>query len=139
MLVPEMKMLLAGCQDFATEETALQKLFHARGLLLIFTPKGHPEFAGCGIEYSWGNQKTVFRRDNDCVAKNLHANIVKAQDSEVNMKLERVRKFERKASDYRHAFKWPGTLAHWSVEKLRGVSKSHHSTENQDYAFIVNS
>ena len=51
------------------------------------TPKGHPEIAGCGIEYSWGYLKTVFRRDNECVAKNLHANIVKAQDSEVNMKL----------------------------------------------------
>jgi hypothetical protein len=137
MKVPEMRALLAGRKDFAGEETALQKLFYDRGHLLLFTPKGHPEIAGAGIEYSWGYQKTVFRRDNDCLARNLHANILKAQDSEVNMPLQRVRKFERKARDYRHAYKWPGTLAHWAVEKLRKVSKTHRNTKDQDIRFIM--
>lgn len=138
MKVPDMKLRLAACKDFAGEETALQKLFFDRGHLLIFTPKCHPEIAGCGIEYSWGYQKTIFRRDNDCVAKHLHANIVAAQ-APANMTIERVRKFERKARDYRHAYKLPGTEAHWAVEKLRKVCKNHRCTMDQDSAFIRDS
>ena len=39
------------------------------GHLCLFSPKGHPELAGCGIEYNWGVSKKKFRKDNNHVAK----------------------------------------------------------------------
>mmetsp|Transcript_6492 Transcript_6492/g.9008 ORF Transcript_6492/g.9008 Transcript_6492/m.9008 type:complete len:105 (+) Transcript_6492:681-995(+) len=53
---------LAKCEDFASEEPALKKYLENRGHHLIMSPKGHPELAGLGIEYSWGKTKYEWRR-----------------------------------------------------------------------------
>ena len=45
--------------------------------------------------------------------------------------------YERKARDYRHAYKWPGTKAFWAVEKLRKVCRTHRCTMDQDIKFIM--
>ena len=75
---------------FANEIGALQAIVEARGHILILSPK---------VEYSWGKAKMTFRREtNDCVAKNLHCNIVEALKV---VTLERVWKYERKTRDYR--------------------------------------
>jgi hypothetical protein len=80
----------------------LQAIVEARGHILILSPKCHPELAGCGVEYSWGKAKMTFRREtNDCVAKNLHCNIVEALKV---VTLERVWKYERKTRDYRRMY-----------------------------------
>ena len=39
------------------------------GHICLFSPKGHPELAGCGIEYDWGVSKKKFRKENNHVAK----------------------------------------------------------------------
>ena len=54
--------LMAECNDFKDEYTALQ--FHAQqlGTTIICTPKYHAEIAGEGIEYCWGLAKNWFKR-----------------------------------------------------------------------------
>jgi len=63
-----MKELLADCEDFKTELTALedlsQKLTTAfYDITLTFTPKYHCEIAGKGIELCWGLIKKYYRRN----------------------------------------------------------------------------
>jgi hypothetical protein len=42
------------------------------------SPKGHPELAGKGIEFSWGVSKKHFRKINNCVGKDLHNSTLKS-------------------------------------------------------------
>jgi hypothetical protein len=72
------------------------------------TPKAHRELAGRGIEYAWGYSKLIFRKDNDANAKNLRINIlnaIKASTKYAPLNLIRIRKFARKARDYKVAYK----------------------------------
>ena len=73
-----MQHVLGQCRDFANETFALEEKSRLRGMALIMSPKGHPELAGKGIEFSWGVSKKHFRKINNCVGKDLHANIVKS-------------------------------------------------------------
>ena len=42
--------VLHACEDFATELKAMEELLLRWGDIVLFTPKGHPEIAGLGIE-----------------------------------------------------------------------------------------
>ena len=46
--------VLANCTDFKEEVGTMEKLVFDRGHLVLFSPKGHPEVAGAGIEFDWG-------------------------------------------------------------------------------------
>jgi len=47
------------------------------GVILILTPKYHPEIAGRGVEYAGGYSKLRFRQYfNDAVARNLNLNVL---------------------------------------------------------------
>ena len=81
----------------------LEKRVTDQGHILLMSPKGHPELAGLGIEYSWGKAKTEFRKKKNCVPKDLHANIVNALAEDV-LFLLRVRKFARKTREYMRAY-----------------------------------
>ena len=64
-------------------------------------PKCHPEIAGRGVEYTWGYAKLQFRRGiNDAVASHLEENVKTALSREV-LTINRIRKFARKAQDYK--------------------------------------
>ena len=68
-------------------------------VLLILTPKCHPEIAGRGVEYAWGYSKLRFRQGfNDGVAKNLTVKVLKSIDREV-LDINWIRKFARKARE----------------------------------------
>jgi hypothetical protein len=131
------------CEDFATEQTELQRVFTNRGHILLLSPKAHPELAGKGIEYSWGKAKRDFRQHNDCVAKNLHENVQKSFES---LPLGRVRKFARKTREYMRAYAKSHMLfGATEADKLEGYdavkkfvkgSKTHRCTLDQDYAFV---
>jgi hypothetical protein len=134
---------LRRCEDFANQQSALQQLFSKRGHILLMSPKAHPELAGKGIEYSWGKAKRDFRQHNDCVAKNLHDNVLKSFDS---LPLERVRKFARKTREYMRAYAKSHMLfgateadrleGYHAVRKFVKGSKTHRCTLDQDYAFV---
>ena len=73
------------------------------GVDVTMTPKAHPEFAGQGIDYSWGCVKLMFRKNNTNgtskeKAQRLESNDVDAISTE-NVTIERIHKFIRKARD----------------------------------------
>ena len=92
--VDELREIMTNCYDFQNEETALEQAMHKRGHLLRMTPKGHPELAGVGIEYSWGKAKMHFRKNNECNIKTFHTQVLTAMSREV-LFIDRVRKFAR--------------------------------------------
>ena len=60
--------VLANCQDFKEERGAMQSLIQSSGNIVLFTPKGHPEIDGAGIEYDWGVSKKIFRKNTNHIA-----------------------------------------------------------------------
>jgi hypothetical protein len=133
------------CTDYVEEWSAFKKLVHDRGHILRTSPKGHPELAGVGIEYGWGGSKLVFRRTNDCVAKNLHSNIVRSFGV---LTKARTRKYARRARSYRTAYKKIEAAStsiearvgsFELVEKMVKVSKIHRCILNQETRYLLDS
>jgi hypothetical protein len=127
------KEVLAAAQDYKLERSALENLLLESGDLLIMSPKGHPELAGKGIEYSWGMSKRHFRQHNDCVAARLHANIEDSVSPAV-LDVERCRKFARKAREYMAAYQNAGAFL--DVERLQKRQKSHRCTMWDEAGFL---
>jgi hypothetical protein len=98
----DLRKAVGACTDFKNETSQLQHIATKLGVAVIMTPKAHAELAGQGIEYSWGYAKLYFRQHNTTgdQAKRLEANIRNAI-SEDNMTKTRVRKFVRKAREYK--------------------------------------
>ncbi len=57
----EYATILADCADFLGEKK-LMYLGEHLGVEVDYSTKCHPELAGEGIEYSWGQAKSVYRR-----------------------------------------------------------------------------
>jgi hypothetical protein len=97
-----LRKIVGACTDFKNETSQLQHIANKLGVAVIMTPKAHAELAGQGIEYSWGYAKLYFRRHNTTgdQAKKLERNIRNAL-SDDNMTKTRVRKFVRKAREYK--------------------------------------
>ena len=56
--------VLGNCEDFREEIGAMQELVQSHGNIVQFSPKGHPEIAGAGIEFNWGVSNKDFRYNN---------------------------------------------------------------------------
>ena len=97
-----MDNMLGRCQDFAAETSEFDKLLRGRGHIPLFSPKYHPEIAGCGIEYSWGKSKYEFRRRPD--AKSDFHRVVKECLGPEVLSLQRVRKFARRSRQYMRVY-----------------------------------
>ena len=63
-VVPEysVSVLMGRCTDFANEKSQLEFVCESLGMEALITTKYHAEYAGEGIEYSWGASKAVYRR-----------------------------------------------------------------------------
>jgi len=147
-----MAHVLASCTDFAEEESAFEKLVRDRGHIAMTSPKGHPELAGAGIEYSWGGSKMVYRRENDCVSAHLHRDI--SRSSRVLTPC-RARKYARRARTYRRAYQHLDTqpagqgplllrseksaASFVSVEKFVKESKIHRCILSQEFKYLQDS
>jgi hypothetical protein len=149
MKLPEMREVLSACLDFKHEECALEDMVHAQGDVVFFSPKAHPEVAGMGIEYTWGAAKLIFRRNNDCNSRRLHGSV---HDALKHITVSMAHSFGRRARDYQHGYKLPGSELHTGIEALRDTakrfrcpvdvealkwkSKAHRCTIDQDRAYI---
>ena len=141
--------MMAQCRDFQNEPTAMEELTELLGHKQEKTPKKHPEVAGRGIEYCWGKAKMTFRHNNNYSsnAKNLEGRVRDALDPSAILTLERARKFNRKASDYKRSYialdggggdgDACGEVEYADIEKLKKKCKTHRCTLDQDYAFIA--
>jgi hypothetical protein len=138
--------ILKRCEDFANEVPQLEFIAHKYlGAFLRLTPKCHPEIAGRGIEYAWGYAKLRFRRGiNDAVASHLEENVKAALSREV-LTINRIRKFARKARDYKLTYSYLVALADGEdasaakgrIEHLTKLFKQHRSALDADYKFIA--
>jgi len=129
---------LEACPDYFNETTIIEELFVSRGHILIMSPKGHPELAGVGVEYSWGKSKLEFRRSNEARNKENLEKLVLASLSLDVLPLARIRKFARKARSMRELYKNKevDTTRMEVIERLAKKAKTHRSTLDQSYAFI---
>jgi len=51
--------LLEACTDFANEKSQLEYVCGCLGVKVVITTKYYAEYAGEGIEYSWGAAKAI--------------------------------------------------------------------------------
>ena len=99
------------------------------------SPKGHPELAGKGIEFSWGVSKKYFRKINNCKGKDLHANIEK---SFTVIDLPQARRNAQRTRSYRAAYDTTGkseeqlATSFALVEKFCKDHKCHRNILDQD-------
>ena len=135
--------MLARCADFQNEPTAMQELTEDLGHVQEKTPKKHPEIAGRGVEYCWGKSKVHFRHNNNYSpnATNLEERVKESMNTAGVLTLARVRKFQRKANDYKRAYlalagDEATEIEHKDIEAMKKKCKTHRCTLDQDYAFI---
>ena len=137
--------LMAKCEDFKTETTAMHELMAVLGIGMEQSPKGHPELAGRGMEYCWGKSKYEHRKHNNFVSskENFEKRVMAALGS---VTLKRSRAFLRKANDYKRAYRMlidgagVGAVAQYAdIEKMCALVKTHRCTFDQDYKFIADS
>ena len=98
------------------------------------SPKGHPELAGKGIEFSWGVSKKYFRKINNCVGKDLHANIMKSfevLDLTQSMRNSRRTRRYRDAHDTKRS-DYQSHDSYLSVEKCVTAHKCHRGMLDQE-------
>ena len=62
---------LENCSDFREETGAMETLILDEGHLCLFSPKGHPEIAGAGIEYDWGVSKKSLGKTTTILLNNV--------------------------------------------------------------------
>ena len=137
--------------DFQNEPTAMQELTESLGHTQEKTPKKHPEVAGRGIEYDWGLSNVTFRHNNTYSpnALLLEGRVRAALDTTRVLTIERTRKFQRRANDYKRAYRAlgsespepesdpPSEVEYADIEKLTKKHKTHRSSLDQDYKFIT--
>jgi len=98
------KEILGNCPDFKDELTLLEQLVQDRGHILLSSPKCHPELAGDGVEYGWGQSKRFYRRNNTGTEKEMakmqRERVLKSIDYE-NLPLLRLMRYSRVAREYK--------------------------------------
>jgi len=116
--------VLANCDDYANEQTAMESLVRHLGHLIEFEGKGHPETAECGIEYDNGVAKRDFRRNNLQVAKNCERD---ARNAYLSITLRTAQRTARKARTYRRAYLDDSGQSHFLIEKYVRQVKCHRN------------
>jgi hypothetical protein len=119
VLVPNtsLKFMVSNLLDFEEEESLLQSMGRSMGVVIDRTPKCHCEFAGEGIEYSWGCSKNEYRMKpiNEKRKKEQFRDTVRACLSRDVLTTERIRKFSARARAYMLAYL---ALEHQSDESI---------------------
>ena len=108
VLVPNtsLKLMVSNLLDFKEEESLLQSIGCSMGVIIDRTPKCHCEFAGEGIEYSWGCSKNEYRGKpiNAKRKKEQFRDTVRACLSRDVLTTETVQKFSARARAYMLAY-----------------------------------
>ena len=125
--------VLSQCTDFKTEQTAMEKLVRSYGHIVKFAPKGHPETAGCGIEYDNGVAKTKFRKINLQVGRNCEEDTI---SSYVEITIETAKRTARKARSYMRAYLDGSGESHFLIEKYVRLCKCHRNILDMDTTYL---
>ena len=120
---------------------------------MIITTKYHAEYAGEGIEYTWGLMKCFYRRQ-PLSQKKTKANFFSLVDRCLSRELmtkDMVRKFSKRARDYMQAYRAFETdemkegmvedgkvltITHKMIEKMKKVVSSHRAALDHDKSYL---
>ena len=141
----QLKQKFLDCVDVRSQKSLLEKVVYDRGHVHILSPKYHPELAGVGIEYCWGQSKYRFRNTfNTGVAKELKENVKKTFAPD-QLTPEVTLAYARKTRNYRMTYKTIMTekigtsdINKGNIEKIRKNHKCHRNILDQDIGFIRN-
>jgi hypothetical protein len=118
--------------------------------------KYHTEYAGEGIEHSWGASKAVYRKYPLASKKgkaNFGSLVAKCITRDLLM-MERIRKFSRRARSYMLTYSslqfihegkgqdqvmTNNAFTHTKIENMKKVRKSHRAALDFDCGFIITS
>jgi len=138
------------------EKSQLEYVCESLGVEALITTKYHAEYAGEGIEYSWGASKAVYRR-YPLASKKGKENFDKLVSKCISRELltnDRIRKFSRRARSYMLTYKsldyihedggeeskmTSNTITHTKIESMKKILKSHRAALDFDRAFVVTS
>jgi len=122
-----MTHVLSECEDFRNEVTLLEEIAWRRGHIVLFTPKGHCELAGIGIEYCWGKLKKWYRRNNSPTGPADFFDLVVRSMSREVLPLTTARRFARKARAYMRAYLSGESNEHALLEAMVKRFKTHRN------------
>jgi hypothetical protein len=145
--------LLEACTDFANEKTQLEYVCCCLGVKVVITTKYHAEYAGEGIEYSWGAAKAIYRRYPlySKKGKGNFLGLVSKCISQDVLTTDLIRKFSRRARNYMLTYKSlefvgddgdrqnMNTISHSRIENLQKSVACHRAALDFDTGFILQS
>ena len=127
------KDVLAACWDYQNETSELEQMVTDLGHRAMFTPKGHCELAGEGIEYDWGVASRWKRKNGRDEDQHLQEDTLRSLSPKV-LPVLRVRMFERTAWRYKQAYRrvtrGEATAGEFAeVERLQKEIRRHRDAE----------
>ena len=151
-LIPDLSLLhmMETCIDFASEVSQLEHVGQLLGVRVMITTKYHAEYAGEGVEYSWGFSKSVYRRHPLSAKKgkdHFDALVEKCISREL-ITVDMVRKFSKRARGYMLAYRalecdvmkespnGQTDISHKMIEKMKKVISSHRAALDFDRGFL---
>ena len=160
--IPEYSLvsMMTKCVDFQEETSQIEYMAAKMGAMVITTTKYHSEFAGEGIEYTWGVAKSIYRKLRlECKrTKQDFLDNVKSCLSTANLLTkEKVRRFSKRARAYILGYyalglkQFPGEIEESStvdkfntipletIEKLAREFNTHRSALDYETGFIQKS
>lgn len=142
--------LVENFPDFKNETSQLEHICSKLGCEAIITTKYHAEFAGEGIEYTWGLSKLHFRRyplEQKDSKLRFHELVRKCISPEILTK-DVVRRFSRRARSYMIAYRIleddvqnkrfkQSEISHHRIEHMKKSLKCHRAAIDFDKSFIM--
>ena len=109
VLIPEFSLahMMESCTDFQNKMLQLEFVCHELGCKVLITTKYHTEYAGVGIEYSWGLSKAMYQKcplSSKKGKQNFDALVSKCI-SRTALTKDVVRKFSQRARSYMLTYK----------------------------------
>ena len=131
-----LRWLMSRCPDFMTEVTQLEYIMRKLGVEMLLSPKCHPELAGQGVEYGWGESKKYYRKGRNQMSAKITESQFRAlvesslrggpdvAGSTAPLQLTSVLIFARKAHFYK--------IAYWSLRAGTDRTKTICMKEIED-------
>ena len=141
--------MMGSCPDFQNEVCQLAHIGKELGVRVIITTKYHAEYAGEGIEYTWGFSKSYYRRQ-PLVKKKGKEKFLELFNHCISRELitkEMVRKFSKRARSYMVAYRaldsdemkdgdMPCDITHKMIEKMQKIVSSHRAALDFDAGYL---
>ena len=125
--------VLGNCDDFKKEKGAMEELVQSKGHIVIFSPKGHPEIDGAGIEFDWGVSKKIFRRENNHEPKHSERDV---RSSLQKVSLTIAYHTSRKVRSYMKAYVSDSGESQLLIEKFVKIHKCHRNILDQETSYF---